>query len=133
MDERGGGRGRGDGVSRFFVKSFLSHTAEKFRRGTLWCVTNSGYRKISCLRGLCQDFLSNFFCLTVPKKFVGESFSVSENFWYRKILWMRGGGGWGGRRQGVSKNSVEFYLSHSAKNFVDEPFGVSLISSIEKG
>ena len=33
------------------------------------------------------------FCLTVPKNFVGEPFCVSQNFWFRKILWIRGGGG----------------------------------------
>ena len=40
-------------------------------------------------------FPLNFFCLIVPKNFVGESFRVSENSWYRKILWIRGveGGG----------------------------------------
>ena len=29
------GLGGGGGVSRFFVENFLSHNAEKFRRGTL--------------------------------------------------------------------------------------------------
>ena len=71
MDKRGGG------VSRFSVKNFLSHSAEKFRRGTLQCVTDFGYRKVLCFRGLCQDFPSKVFCLTVPKNFVGELFSVS--------------------------------------------------------
>ena len=71
MDKRGGG------VSRFAVESFLSHSAEKFRRGTLQCVTNFGYRKISYFRELCHDFVSKIFCLTVPKNFVGEPFSVS--------------------------------------------------------
>ena len=60
------------GVSRFLVKSFLSHSAEKFRRGTLQCVTNFGYRKILCFREFCHDFLLNFFCLTVPKIFVED-------------------------------------------------------------
>ena len=63
MDKRGGG----GGVSRFSVKNFLSHSAEKFRSGTLQCVTNFGYRKILWFRELCHDFLSKFLCLTVPK------------------------------------------------------------------
>ena len=37
MDEKG--------VSRFFVENFWPHSAEKFRSGTLQCVTNFGYRK----------------------------------------------------------------------------------------
>ena len=64
----------GGGVSRFSVKNFLSHSAEKFRRGTLQCVTNFGYRKILCFKELCHDFVSKFFCLTMPKYFIGEPF-----------------------------------------------------------
>ena len=30
-------------VSRLSVENTLSHSAEKFRRGTLQCVTNSGF------------------------------------------------------------------------------------------
>ena len=37
----------------------------------------SGIGKILCFRGLCHDFPSKVFCLTVPKNFVGEPFSVS--------------------------------------------------------
>ena len=33
------------------------------------------FRKIFGIeKGLCHDFLSNFFCLAVPKNFVGEPF-----------------------------------------------------------
>ena len=42
-------------------------------------------------------------CLRVLKNFVGEPFSVSQNFWYRKSLWIRGGG--------VSRFSVEVFVS----------------------
>ena len=58
LDERVGG---GGGVSRFSVENFMSHSAKKFRRATLQGVTNFGYRKILCFRGLCHNFLSNFF------------------------------------------------------------------------
>ena len=58
MDKRGG---REEGVSRLSVKNFLSHSAKKFRRGNLQCVTNFGHRKILCFRELCHDFLSKFF------------------------------------------------------------------------
>ena len=65
MDKKGG-------ISRVSVENFLSDSAEKFRSGTLQCVINFGYRKILCIRGLCNDFLSKKFCLTVPKHFVAE-------------------------------------------------------------
>ena len=39
-----------------------------------------------------HDFSFNIFCLTVAKNFVREHFGVSENFGYRKILYIREGG-----------------------------------------
>ena len=36
------------------------------------------------------------------------------------------------KARGVSKFSVEYFLSLNAENFVKEPFSVSLISGIEK-
>ena len=67
---------RGEGVSRFSVKQLSSHSAEKFCRGTLQCVTILAYRKKFCFRRLCHDFLSIFFCLTVPKNFLEEPLSA---------------------------------------------------------
>ena len=52
-----------------------------------------------------HDFSFNFFCLTVPKNFVGEHFGVSENFGWRKFFCIR---------QGVSSFFVENFLSHCA-------------------
>ena len=49
-----------------------------------------------------HNFPLKNFCLTVPKNFVGEPFCVSQNFWYRKTLWIREG-----RREGVSRFSVK--------------------------
>ena len=67
MDQQGG-------VSRFSVENFLSHSAEKFRMCSVCSVINFGYRKNLCFRGLCHDFQSKIFCLTVPKHFVEEPF-----------------------------------------------------------
>ena len=100
---RGGG-----GVSRFSVEKFLSHSAENFRRGILYCCNNFGYRKSLDKRGGYQDFPSKFFCLTVPKISVGESFIVAIISAMEKV-WIREGG--------VSRFSVENFLSHSAENF----------------
>ena len=68
---------RGEGVSRFSVKLFLSHSAEKFRRGESFSVSLiSGSEKFYASEGYVTifDFLSKFACLTVPKTFVGEPF-----------------------------------------------------------
>ena len=58
----------------FLSNLFLSHRAQKFRRETLYGVTNFGCRKIVCFRGLCHDFPSKNLFLTVPKHFVKEPF-----------------------------------------------------------
>ena len=86
MDKGGGGS------ITIFSQKFLSQSAEKFRRGTLL-----RFRKFLVSKsvrdnrgGGYHDFPSKLFCLTVPNHFVEEPFCVSENFWYRKILWLRG-------------------------------------------
>ena len=53
---------------KIFRQNFLSHSAENFRRGILYCCINFGYRKSLDKRaGKYQDFSSKIFCLTVPK------------------------------------------------------------------
>ena len=56
-------------------------------------------------------------CLIVPKHFVEEPFCVSENFWYRKLLRIREGGG-GGYYDFRSK----FVCLAVPKHFIDENF-----------
>ena len=73
------------GISLFSVEIFSSHSAEKFRRGTLLCFEKNLVSKIVMHRGG-HHGLVEFFCLTVPKEFRGEPFNVSENSVYRKIL-----------------------------------------------
>ena len=68
---------------------------------------------------ICQKFL----CLTVPRIFVGEPFYVSQNFWYRKFSWVRGGGG-GGRREECHDFLSKVFCLTSPKLF-GEPFSVS--------
>ena len=69
-----------EGYVTIFCRNFLSHSAEKFRRGTLLCcVSESFLYRISLWtrRGEYQKFPSGIFCLTSPKKFVIEPLSVS--------------------------------------------------------
>ena len=67
-------------VSGFSVKNFFPHNAETFRGGTLLC-----FRKFLVSRKVrnrrrrrYHNFPSNVLCLTVPNRFVGEPFSVSQ-------------------------------------------------------
>ena len=69
-------------------------------------------------RGISR-FSVEFFCLTVPIKFIGEPFCVSKKIWYPKFSCI-----------GVGHHGfVEKYLSHrtDTKNFVRKPFYVSEI------
>ena len=69
-------------VSKFYVESFLSHSAEKFRRRTrnpsVLCFRKFLVAKIFMDKkgGVSQLSVGNF-CLTVPTKFVGKPFSLS--------------------------------------------------------
>ena len=51
-----------------------------------------------------HDFPKKIVCLRGPKNFVGEPFCVSQNFWYRKLLWI---GGWGGGEK--EGGSIKFF------------------------
>ena len=73
---------KGGGVSHFSVKNFWSK-CQKFSYGNPLVRHYFRVSKTLCLRGLCNDFMSNFFCLTVPKKVCCNT-SVSENFGHRK-------------------------------------------------
>ena len=82
------------GVSRYSVENFLSHSAEKFRRGILYCCSIFGYRESLDRTGRWkyQDFPSKKFCLTVSKSHVGESFIVALISGSEKVYGQQGGG-----------------------------------------
>ena len=111
MDKRGGG------VSTFSVENFLSHSFEKFRRGTVMCFTNFLVSKKFMDRRVgggreYHDFLSKNFCLTVPKKFVVEPFSVSFIYVSKKLMLQRV----------LSRVSVEnFFVSQYGKTSLGNP------------
>ena len=72
-------------------KIFRLTVPKNFVRGTLLSFGKFLVPKIFIhKRGGYHDFPSKIPCLTVPIKFVGEPFRVSINFWYRKILRIRG-------------------------------------------
>ena len=65
-----------------FCRNFLSRITEKLRRGTLLCCVSENFRQRKSLwiRGGGESikiFRRTFFRRTVPKNFLGESFSVS--------------------------------------------------------
>ena len=67
---------------------FLSDSAQKFRGGNLLCFEkNSGIENFHALEGGGGGYVFvDFFCLTVPKNFVEEPFSIRKNFKHRNFL-----------------------------------------------
>ena len=124
---------KGKMVSRFSVENFLSHGAENFCRGESFSVSLiSGIEKFYASEGYVTifDFLSIFFCLTVPKNLVGEPFcAVFRKFPIaKKFMDKRGGGG---GREFQDFRSKIFCLT-VPKISVEESFTVAIISGIEK-
>ena len=66
--------------------------------------------------GVSRLFVQIFFCLTVPKNFGGEQFSVSENFENRKKIL---------HEMEISRFCVENFCLTVPRNFVGDPFCVS--------
>ena len=71
-----------------------------------------------------QDFPSKIFCLTVPKIFVGELFSVSLSSGTEKV-WIREGGGY-------QDFPSKIFCLTVPKKFVDIPSMFQKIWGIEK-
>ena len=75
--------------------------------------------------GVSRLFVQSF-CLTVPKNFVVEQFSVSENYDFRKSFL---------HEKGISRFCVENFCLTGPNNFVRGPFCFTKnhkISGIEK-
>ena len=75
---------RGGSINTF-LQNFLSHSDKNFRRGTPLGVTDFGYPKILCLRGLCHNFSKNFLSHSAEKCRRGFLLSFI-NLGYRKSL-----------------------------------------------
>ena len=89
LDNRGG-----ESIKIFRRNFFVSHCRKFKYVGILYCLINFGYRKTLCFGGLCHDFLTTFWP-TVPKKLVGETFCAvfQKNSGSEKFIDKRGGGG----------------------------------------
>ena len=83
MDEKGG--------ITFFRREFLVSECRKISWATLQCFRKFLVSKKFMHNRWYHVFPWNFFSLTVPEKFDGEHFGVSEKFVYRKILCIRRG------------------------------------------
>ena len=92
MDKRRGGRE--EGVSRFSVENFWSHSAKIFRGHPFNVPENLGCRKILCITGGYHVFPSNNDCLTVPKNFADiaskfQKIGVTKNLMHNSITIFR--------------------------------------------
>ena len=76
-------------LPRFSVKIFLSHSTERFCKGTLLCFRKFLLSKNFMHKRGYQDFLSTIFCLTIPKIFVREKLMLSKIFMHERHKWER--------------------------------------------
>ena len=81
---------RGSGNTTFGRYFIVSQYRNFSLRRNLLCFRKFRVSKKFMLKTGISLFSVDFFCLTVPKRFVEEHFCVSENFWYPKMLKMRG-------------------------------------------
>ena len=104
------------GVSRFSVENFCLSVLKNSCGGPFNDSENFEHRKILYIRRGCHYFqLFNFFCLSVPKKFMGNPSMFQKNSGIEKTFCL-------GRYHGfLSKN---FSLT-VPKNCVGDPFCVS--------
>ena len=91
---RGGRGGKEEGVSRFSVENFWSHSGKIFRGHPFNVPENLGYRKILCITGGYHVFPSNNDGLTVPKNFADiaskfQKIGVSKNLVHNSITIFR--------------------------------------------
>ena len=79
-------------IETFRQKCFLSHSPENFRWEYIIVATTSRTEKVWRRGGgEYQDFPSKFFCLTVSKISVGESFTVALISGSKKVYGQEGG------------------------------------------
>ena len=101
--------------SDFLLKFYVSQ-CRNFRRRILYCCINFGYQKSLDKGDGCQDFLSEFFCLTMPKVSLGESFHVALILGTGKVSIRRG--------SEYQDFPSEIFFLTVWKKFVGEPFCV---------
>ena len=100
------------GLSRFSVDFFCLTVPKTFVGEPFSAAPISGIEKQLCLRGLCHDVLSNFFCLST-EIFRRGTFKCVTNFGYRNFFGIRKGG----MEAGSITIFCQNFLSH-----IDEKF-----------
>ena len=108
---------REGGVSSFFVESFLSHSIEKFRWGTLRCFRKFRVsQKFMHQKGISLNSVENFLFHSADK-IRRRTFLCFERILVSKIF---------KQRRGKLHGFIEiFFISQDRKNFASEPFCVS--------
>ena len=95
----------------------LSHSTESIFTGTLLYLTNLEYRKQFCIKGLCHDFPSKAFGLSVQK-----NFRIGTVLCFRKLLVSRNVKD---KRERHDDFPSKLFCFTVPKHFVEENFCVS--------
>ena len=113
------------GISRFSIENSLSYSTETFPRGTLLCVGKFPVSKnIMDKRGISRFSVENLFHST--EKLRRGTHLCFRNFLLSKKFLDKGGG------RECHDFPSQIFCFTVPKNFVREPFSVSLISDLEK-
>ena len=114
---------RGEGVSKFSVENFLSHSAENLSRGESFSVSLiSGIEKFYASEGYVMIFC-RFFLVSQCRKVSWASLQCFRKFGVSKKFT---------HNRGYHNFSPKIFCLTVPKNFVGESVSASLISGIEK-
>ena len=122
------GRGHHGSPSKIFSLT----VRRKLRGRTLLCFRKFLVWKKLWIRGGYHVFPSENFWSHFTEKLRRGPFSGWQNFGYRKLFCMRWISRLSVRGGGLARVSVDYFMSHSTKNFPREPFSVSLLLGIGK-
>ena len=99
------------GVSRHSVANLLSQSTEKLRRGASLCFRNFRVSESICIRRQSTNFSRNFLSSFYPKLLRKTLCCIRKKLLSKNYMNKRCGS------VGVSRNSVNKLLSHSAEKF----------------
>ena len=125
-----------EGVPRFFVRTFLSHSCEKIVGETFRVSLISGIEKVFASEGYVTIFVETFLSHSTETFRRGTLLCcVSESFRWPKSLWIKGGGIKTFRRTFLSRSAEKCrrgtllsFINFGYRKSLDERVGVGEVS-----
>ena len=102
-----------------YEEVFLEEPSESWKKLCYWKFSTFQWKQV---RSAYHHFPSNFFCLAIPKFFAEAPFCLSENFYYRSFLWIRG--------VNYHDFSLKMFCLTVPKHIIEEPICVQKLSGV---